>query len=82
MANISSSVISYDDLTTALPNLVRDWLGLRSDLGVLVAPAAAAARRTSLAEYNDCGTPFSTIADIVERGEVQTVERGILSLPP
>lgn len=47
----------------ALPDAVREWLGLGSDNGRM--EHTGHSNRDSLTEINDRGTPFSEIADII-----------------
>lgn len=60
-----------DDLEDApivsiLPECVRNWAGMISDTGRIRGMSPAPIPNT-LAEMNDRGTPFNTIADIIDR---------------
>lgn len=68
VASISDSFIgpavemfSYDGNTAALPEDVQNWLGLRQNNGEF-------SNFDSLADRNDQGATFGTIADIIEQG--------------
>lgn len=49
----------YDDQFAFLPSIVRAWLGLRT-------PEGAAYSSPSLYQWNDTGSNFNEIADIIE----------------
>lgn len=61
--------LTYD---AALPTVVKDWLGLRSEIGVFITnrigphPPGLDERKDSLAQMNDCGYLFTDIADVIE----------------
>lgn len=66
----SDAFVIDGDLTfpSTLPPAVREWLGTESQNPVFPkdAPDGYHFRDLSLAEMNDCGGSFSTIADIIE----------------
>lgn len=51
-----------------LPNKVMDWAGLNTDKGVTshIKRSAPYSKCTSLANMNDCGLTFETIANFIE----------------
>ena len=60
-----NNLYAYSGQTGTLPGDVRRWLDLETVDGVLKDDS-----ETSLASTNDAGSPFSEIADIIERDDV------------
>lgn len=58
----NNSIVTYQGLDGALPNLVKDWLGLSSVTGSFYELNIT----ESLAGKNDSGFSFNEIADIIE----------------
>lgn len=56
-----------------LPKEVKDWAGMRNSLGKFQANKVDeyGDREECLADLNDCGTKFKTIADIIEKNYEQ-----------
>ena len=65
IAQASHNVRTYDGCKTTLPEPVRRWLGLASDIGAFLDGNVSPVYR-SLAELNDAGISFDMIATAIE----------------
>lgn len=54
------------DKEEVLPDGVREWAGMRTDIGDLTKPSKLYSGKTNLARLNDNGVDFPTIADIID----------------
>ena len=59
-----TSFIRFDSANGGLPKVVREWADITNSLGEFVIDDA---RSECLADLNDSGKKFSTIADIIEK---------------
>lgn len=59
---------AYEGSVAVLPDVVRDWLGLSTEIGQFGG--------YSLSEKNDNGTPFQQIADIIEAEPIGLFREG------
>jgi hypothetical protein len=54
----------FDRKSDDLPKLVREWAGMNNSLGTFT---DSSGELNTLADLNDCGKKFKTIADIIEK---------------
>lgn len=70
----SAIAIRYDDTAEVAPNIVKEWLGLKNQVGGYsdengVDTLSKSGIKLSLATLNDKGYTFEAIADIIESPE-------------
>jgi hypothetical protein len=71
------NIVSFDGATTALPEKVKKWLGLRNRKGIIRIPFMTDLELNSLTRVNDwTNLTFPEIAALIEQNEDQLFVRG------
>jgi hypothetical protein len=66
-SHLDYGYVTFANKDDSLPAVVRKWAGIKSEMGTFSYTERIFKRTKCLADLNDTGKKFSTIADIIEK---------------